>query len=313
MRIRASVAAVSGALALSALVLPSAAQADGAHGSTGSTADLARAAQAADAHSGAKSGSRSAAAEGEPNQLDVTFSKFTINGGKPLVVGTTYTKRFTTTFTVTHAADLDIFADDFLLEVGLYRGSFDNPGNEFYGDDFPVCKAVSATVATCKGNIAVYPEYDLFGNADATKWKAVGYAVDLSKVDPDDPEPDPADIGYALQDNLGTALVQRASKQTVNASPEPVKKGGTITVTGWLSRANWDDFKYHGYTSQPVKLQFRKKGSSTYTTVKTVTTNNKGDLKTTVKASVDGYWRYSFAGTSTTPAATATGDYVDVK
>lgn len=311
MRIRATVAAVSGALALSALALPSAAQADGAHGSTGSTAELARAAQSAAAPSAAKSGARSAAAAAEPGPLDLTFSKFTINGGKPLVVGTTYTKRVPTSFTVTHAADVNIFAKDFMLEVALYRGSFDNPANEFYGDDSPVCKAVSATVATCKGNIAVYPEFDLFGNADATKWKAVGYAVALNGQDPEDV--DPGDIGFVVQDKLGTTLVQRASRQTVNASPEPVRKGKTITVTGWLSRANWDDFKYHGYTNQPVKLQFRKKGSSTYTTVKTVRTNNKGDAKTTVKATVDGYWRYSFAGTSTTPAATATGDYVDVK
>ncbi|NUT26154.1 MAG: calcium-binding protein, partial [Streptomyces sp.] len=38
-----------------------------------------------------------------------------------------------------------------------------------------------------------------------------------------------------------------------------------------------------------------------------------GDLKTTVTASVDGYFRYSFAGTSTTPAVNATGDFIDVQ
>ncbi|MEW1691091.1 hypothetical protein ACIQOF_37585 [Streptomyces sp. NPDC091265] len=311
MRIRATVAAVSGALALSALVLPSAAQADGAHGSTSTVADVARAARSAAAQSGVKSGARAAAAASEPGELDLTFSKLTVNGGKPIVVGTTLTKRVPTTFTVTHAADVDIFDSSFVLDVSLYRGSFDNPANELYGDEAPVCKAVSATVATCKGQIAVWPDFDLLGNADATKWKAGGFAVDFRGQDP--AEADPSEVGFALQDNLGTASLQRASKQSVNASPEPVKKGKTLTVTGWLSRANFDDLKYHGYTAQPVKLQFRKKGSSTYTTVKTVTTNNKGDLKTTVKASADGYWRYSFAGTSTTPAATATGDYVDVK
>ncbi|MEU6009561.1 hypothetical protein [Streptomyces sp. NPDC047453] len=62
-----------------------------------------------------------------------------------------------------------------------------------------------------------------------------------------------------------------------------------------------------------MKLQFRKKGTSTYTTVKTVTTSSSGNLKTTVKASTDGYWRYTFAGTSTTASATAGGDYVDVR
>ncbi|MCZ9339341.1 calcium-binding protein, partial [Streptomyces sp. TRM76130] len=90
-------------------------------------------------------------------------------------------------------------------------------------------------------------------------------------------------------------------------------KGKTLTVTGKLSRANWEDNKYHGYTNQSVKLQYRKKSSSTYTTVKTIRTNSTGNLKTTVKASADGYYRFAFAGTSTTPAVKAAGDYVDVR
>jgi hypothetical protein len=92
-----------------------------------------------------------------------------------------------------------------------------------------------------------------------------------------------------------------------------VAKGKTITVTGALTRANWDTFKYAGYTNQPVKLQFKKKGSTTYSTVKTVTSSSTGGLKTTVTAASDGYWRYSFAGTSTTPAVTSTSDFVDVQ
>ncbi|MFJ6463935.1 hypothetical protein ACIQM0_23375 [Streptomyces sp. NPDC091387] len=313
MRTRATVATVTGALALSALVLPSAAQADGAHGSAGSAAAVARAAQSAAGQSAAKTGARSAApaAASEPGEMDLTFSKLVVNGGKPIVVGTTYTKRVATTFTVTHAADVNIFASDFLLDINLYRGSYESPSNELYSDDFPVCKKVSTKVATCKGNISVTPEYDLLGNADATKWKAMGFAVDYRGEDPENP--DFSKMGFALQDKLGNATVQRASKQSVKTSAKSVKKGKTLTFTGWLSRANFDDLKYHGYTAQPVKLQFRKKGSSTYTTVKTVKTNNKGDLKTTAKVSANGYWRYSFAGTSTTPAATATGSYVSVK
>ncbi|MEU8625287.1 hypothetical protein [Streptomyces sp. NPDC048669] len=314
MRTRATVATVTGALALSALVLPSAAQADDAHGSAGSAAAVARAAQSVAAgQSAAKTGARSAAPAAAflPGEMDLTFSKLTVNGGKPIVVGTTYTKRVATTFTVTHAADVNIFAPDFLLDVNLYRGSYDSPTNELYSDDFPVCKKVSAKVATCKGNISVTPGYDLIGNADATKWKAMGFAVDYRGENPENP--DFTKMGFALQDKLGNATVQRASKQSVKTSAKSVKKGKTLTFTGWLSRANFDDLKYHGYTAQPVKLQFRKKGSSTYTTVKTVKTNNKGDLKTTAKVSANGYWRYSFAGTSTTPAATATGSYVSVK
>ena len=309
MRIRATVAALSGALALSALVVPSAATAADAHHSA--LSDVVRAAHAA---SGTKTGARSVgAAETAGTPLDLTFSKVTVNGGKPIVVGTTNTVTVPTTFTVTHAADVDLFADDFELGVDLYRGSFDTPTNDLFGDVAPTCKTVSSTVATCKGQIDVWPQIDFIGNADATTWKAMGWAYDLNGQDPSDPAFDPSQIDYAMQDGLGTSKLQRYSKLTVNAAPEPVKKGKTITVTGKLTRANWDDFAYHGYTVQPVKLQFRKKTSTAYITVKTIKSSSTGALKTTVTASVDGYWRYSFAGTSTTPAVTTTGDYVDVQ
>jgi len=44
-----------------------------------------------------------------------------------------------------------------------------------------------------------------------------------------------------------------------------------------------------------------------------VASGTAGALSTTVKASADGTYRYAFAGTATTGAATATGDYVDVR
>ncbi|CAM5240896.1 Calcium-binding protein OS=Streptomyces fumanus OX=67302 GN=GCM10018772_30680 PE=4 SV=1 [Streptomyces fumanus] len=121
------------------------------------------------------------------------------------------------------------------------------------------------------------------------------------------------DGDYVIKEAYKTAKVQRASKLTVNASPEPVKKGKTLTVTGKLSRANWDDLAYHGYSGQSVKLQYRKKSADSYTTVKTIKTDSKGNLKTTVKASADGYYRFAFAGTTTTSAVNASGDFVSVK
>ncbi|MFE9489631.1 hypothetical protein ACFYNF_24855 [Streptomyces sp. NPDC006641] len=92
-----------------------------------------------------------------------------------------------------------------------------------------------------------------------------------------------------------------------------MKKNKTITVTGALTRANWETYKYGGYAKQPVKLQSKKKGTSTYKTLKTVTTDSKGNLRTTTKATADGHFRYSFAGTSTTPAVASAADHVGVK
>ncbi|MGQ4413805.1 hypothetical protein ACN6LA_005933 [Streptomyces sp. SAS_269] len=313
MRIRATVAAVTGALALSAFVVPAAQAADG---SSYSPADLVKDARALHASAGKSAFSSSAAATDEPYTLDLSFSGVKINNGKPIVVGTTNRVSVPVTYTVTHGADVDIHADDFFMDVDIYRGAWDDPNARFQvGDDWPSCTDTSATVASCKGTIDIYPQDPDFGliNADATTWKAEGYAYAFNGQDPSAADFDPSKVGFVAQDGLGTTKLQRYSKLTVNASPEPVYKGKTITVTGKLSRANWDDHLYHGYTGQSVKLQYRKKSSSTYTTLKTITTNSTGNLKTTTTATADGYYRFSFAGTSTTPAVNAAGDYVDVR
>jgi hypothetical protein len=283
MRIRATIAAVSGALVLSALAVPAAQAADTSSGKTAfssATAD----------------GSATAAAT-----LNVTFSKVKVNSGKAVVVGATAKVAVPVTYTVTHAASLDVSSDNFASGPLVYRGtSATSPTNEIISDDPGTCTAASTTVLNCKATIYIRPADGDLSNADAATWKAGGLAIT-------------ADGTSKTQGDLGSVPVRRASQLTVNAAPEPVKKGKTITVTGKLSRANWETNKNAGYAGQSVKLQFRKKSSSTYTTVKTIKTNSTGNLSTTVKATVDGYFRYSFAGTSTTPAVNAAGDFIDVK
>ncbi len=298
MRIRATVAAVSGALALSAFVVPAAQAADQA-----APADVAGALGAAHSAQHA-SGVRA----GTPYALDASFSNVKINNGKNIAVGTGAVK-VPVSFTLTHAADVDIHADDFVAAVDLYRGTSFNDVIYDITSDVATCTDASATVATCKATVQI--GQGMLLNEDAGSWKAAAFAVAYNGENPDNPNLDK--VGVAVKDPAGSLKMQRVSKLTVNASPEPVAKGKTITVTGKLSRANWEDGKYHGYVGQPVKLQFRKKGTDTYTTVKTVKTNSTGELKTTVKATVDGYFRYSFAGTTTTPAVNATGDFVDVR
>ena len=276
MRIRATVAAVSVALALSALAVP-AAQATGTSGT--------------------------------PYTLNAGFSQLKI--ASAVKVGTTNVVHTTYTYTLTHGADVDIKADDFFSDAYLYRGSLDDPTKTLEGDDFATCTATTSTTATCKGTVDLHPADGELKNADAGTWTLAAEAFAFNGQDPSNP--DMSKVGFKDQGGMGTTKVQRFSQLTVNASPEPVYAGKTLTVTGKLSRANWEDNHYHGYTKQPVKLQFRKAGTTTYTTVKTVYTDAYGVAKTTTTAHYDGYWRYSFAGTTTTPAVNATGDYVDVK
>jgi hypothetical protein len=306
MRIRATVAAVSGAMALSAFVAPAALAADGPKAPAGVTAAN-KAAHSAS--SGKAAFSTAADSTGTPYALNATFSNVKVNKGKSIVFGASAVVKAPVSFTLTHGAEVNIHASDFFSAVELYRGADFANEDEWVDSSNAKCTDTSATAASCTATIQLAPSQLL--NSDAGSWKAGAFAVAFNGEDPNNPNLD--NVGVATRDNVTTTKFQRLSKLTVNASPEPVKKGKTITVTGKLSRANWEDGQYHGYTNQPVKLQFRKKNSSTYTTVKTIKTNSTGNLSTTVKATVDGYFRYSFAGTSTTPAVNAAGDFVDVR
>ncbi|MEU1462335.1 calcium-binding protein [Streptomyces sp. NPDC005727] len=225
---------------------------------------------------------------------DITIDKVVVNGGKPVVVGTT--KVVSAKVTVTASDDSGI------AETTYISASGPKPNFAQVWDDEITCVKASATTSTCTGTLTFDPQAStgFVDNNAAATWN-LGTLVSANDHD------------YIYRDAATTFKVQRYSKLTVNASPEPVKKGRTITVTGKLSRANWEDNEYHGYTNQPVKLQFRKKGSNTYTTLKTLKSNSTGNLRTTVTASTDGYFRYSFAGTATTPAVSAAGDFVDVR
>ncbi|MFE2675705.1 DUF5707 domain-containing protein [Streptomyces hygroscopicus] len=257
---RTIVAGFAGALALSALAIPGAAQADEVSG-------------------------------------DIRITKVVVNGGKNIVLGTTGGKTFTIAVTAT---------DDSGIEVGrtfpvMWHRPL--PNGDYYGlvvpDDIAgKCVRESFTTTTCTYTLEINPRIDL-DNTTAGTWTVSAYAL-------------ANDGDYITKDSAAKAKVLRNSRLTVNASPEPVKKNKTITVTGALTRANWETYKYGGYTKQPVKLQFKKKGTSTYKTLKTVTTDSKGNLRTTTKATADGYFRYSFASTSTTPAVASAADYVDV-
>ncbi|MEW2317511.1 hypothetical protein [Streptomyces bauhiniae] len=274
MRIRATVAAVTGALALAAFAAPA-------------------------AH----------AAPATPYTMNVSFSKLKI--ASSIKVGTTSKVSATYSYTLTHGTDVKATAADFFSDAYLYRGSLDDPTATVEGDDFATCKVATSTTLTCTGTVDIYPAEGDLTAADAGKWSVAAEATAFNGQNPS--KPDYSKIGFKEQGGMGTTSLLRYSKLTTDAAPEPVKKGKTITVTGTLTRASWDYNKYYGYGAQSVQLQFAKKGSTTWSTLKTVKTDANGKLKTTVTASVDGAFRYVYAGVSTTAAVTSGGDAVDVQ
>nr|WP_232531061.1 excalibur calcium-binding domain-containing protein [Microlunatus antarcticus] len=100
------------------------------------------------------------------------------------------------------------------------------------------------------------------------------------------------------------APVKRTVSLTVDASPETVTQGKKITIKGSVRR---DGEKVKLKTA----LEFRADGGD-YAKVKTVKSSSKGVLKTTVKASRSGTFRYVYAGSSTTEAGASPGDHIVV-
>ncbi|MFI7499226.1 hypothetical protein ACIBVL_12065 [Streptomyces sp. NPDC049687] len=237
------------------------------------------------------------APQGDETAGATRVSGVVVNGGKPVRLTTDPMQEFKAKFTVTDrsgVASADIF---------LYRGSYDTPDAVLYTTWQPACTKVTATTSTCEAQFAyIHPRWTLGRNILAGTWRAGVLAESADGT------------GAADLHAAKSVSVVRDATLTANATPEPVTKGKTLTVTGKLARADWETLGgYHGYSGMKVQLQFRKKTATAYTLVKTVTADSYGTLKTTVKASVDGYWRYVFTGSSSTSAATSAGDYVDVR
>ncbi|PTH88199.1 hypothetical protein C9J60_15170 [Streptomyces sp. A244] len=241
----------------------------------------------------------------------ITVSDIVINKGKPIVVGTTQTVEPPINFNIVLPSGYST-SDPSRYDAYpfLYRGTIKtaaDTGENFIQPGSYTCYETDSKHARCEGNLYIDPhpsQEHVDSNSDATTWK-VGVSLRLWK----------ADGGLKtgeLETRSATAQLKRAAKVTTNATPEPATKGKPITVTGKLTRANWSTKKYDAYSGRTVSLQFRAKGTDTYKTVKKATTSSTGGLKTTVTASVDGYYRWVYYGNSTTGVATGAADYVDV-
>ncbi|WP_328449320.1 hypothetical protein OG780_17700 [Streptomyces sp. NBC_00386] len=242
----------------------------------------------------------------------ITVSDIVINKGRPIVVGTSKEVEPPISFNVALPSGYST-ADSSRYDAYpfLYRGSITtaaDTGENFIQPGSYTCYEIDSKHARCEGNLYIDPhpsQEHVDSNSDATTWK-VGVSLRLWK----------ADGGLKTgerETRSTTAQLKRAAKATTDASPEPVTKGKSITVTGKVTRANWSTKKYDAYSGRTVSLQFRAKGAETFQTVKKATTSSTGGLKATVTASVDGYYRWVYYGNSTTGVATSAADYVDVR
>jgi len=230
------------------------------------------------------------AVPGDGGLGDVRITKVVVDGDNKVPVSTNAAKTISISVTAT---------DDSGIK-GAEHFSLKGPDYGFEMTGTPTCKKVNATTSTCTASVKVDPRTDYLSNKNAGTWYVDAW-IDANDGD------------FVWKEKAGHFYFQRLTKLTVNATPEPVKKGRTLTVTGSLTRADWETLKFGGYGAQPVQLQYKKKGSTKWSTVKTVRTSSTGGLKATVKATADGSYRYTYAGNSVTAAVTTAGDFVDVK
>ncbi|MEI5524780.1 calcium-binding protein [Streptomyces brasiliscabiei] len=213
-----------------------------------------------------------------------------VNGGAALALGPTAPRTFKVSVTARHGSGIEKM--DILVSLPSYLSRKSDRGL--------TCAVVTATTSTCTGSWTI--DAGSFYSNDPADAPWYVYASVTA-----------GDGNWMSSDRAATFTVRRLATLSVNAAPEPVRKNAKLTVTGKLARADWKTHKNAGYSGRSVKLQFRKKGTDTYSTVKTVTSGSGGALRATVKAGADGYWRWAFPGNGTTSAAKATGDYVDVR
>ncbi|MFI6484253.1 hypothetical protein ACIBH1_40465 [Nonomuraea sp. NPDC050663] len=119
--------------------------------------------------------------------------------------------------------------------------------------------------------------------------------------------------GVTASSSFTYDLQRHARIVSLNAGPEPVRKGRRITVTGVLQGTNTVGTAYGHLNGGRVSIQFRKKGSTTWSTLSTVTTSGKGNFSRAFTAKSDGTWRAVYGGTWSFTKATSGSDYVDVR
>lgn len=220
----------------------------------------------------------------------VSFTRVQVNGGKPIVIGVSNEVAVPASFRMATTQAWEYPA------VYLYRNGGDELWHAIETSD---CIKVSSGVCDFDETMYFDPSVWDMRNSEAGAWKVAARV--FFKGD-----------GGDTDDEGLTVHVKRNSRLTVNASPEPVAKDKTITVTGKVTRANWETRRYASYGGRLVSLQFKPSGAASYTTVKKVYANSSGDLRTTVKASKTGTWRWVYYGNTTTGPSMSSGDNVVV-
>lgn len=112
--------------------------------------------------------------------------------------------------------------------------------------------------------------------------------------------------------NSKTFSVKRPTSLTYNATPEPVKRGKSLTHKG---RLLFDPYGYGGFYGPKgvtLKISFKKSGTAKYVAKGSVVTTKGGYFSKKLRTTADGTWRVEYPATSARQTQLKY-DYVDTK
>ncbi|MER5523783.1 calcium-binding protein [Streptomyces sp. NPDC002677] len=232
------------------------------------------------------------AAHADEQYGDTYVTGVVVNSGDPVVVGTD-ARTVSVAVTATDPTGLSE------INATLYHGAY--AAQDSTVPAATDCAPTADATTTCTLTFNLTPGTAPADDTLAGTWSVSAYAIG-------------ADGDAQFLENAATFALKRDSRLTVDATPEPVKWGKLLTVKGDVRNADWATGAFTAAgAGQSVELQFRPAGCGTWSTLKTASTAADGTVSTTVRAYVDGDYRWSYAGTATTAAATSPSDYVDVR
>ncbi|GAA2086969.1 hypothetical protein GCM10009780_28060 [Actinomadura alba] len=99
----------------------------------------------------------------------------------------------------------------------------------------------------------------------------------------------------------------------LNASPEPVRKGRPVTVTGTLQHRNSSTSSWTGFRGQKVSVIFRFYGKKTWYLMASTTTDSRGRFTRRINAPGSGTWTIAYYGDKYHFSTSPNGDYVSAR
>jgi hypothetical protein len=207
-----------------------------------------------------------------------------------VIYGTSASRALTTV--VTH----DPCSDQVFGEVGI----FDVSGKVYLSDGGYVDVFFNhSTTSTWPGASGAYfDKYSAIGRGSAS--------VEVTDTD----------INTTYRDAIPFYVRRNVVVTAFDASPEPVRKGAAIKLTGSFSRLSVGVFgaaKYVPYAGHQVDLYFRPLTSSKYTKVSSALTTSTGAFARNITATVDGCWKAYSVQTASNVGRWSSVDCVDVQ